>query len=417
MLFRLSTTFRTDATGKRLPDVMEPDIEVAARYYRARDRAAAAQVCDAILLRQPQDFNALHLRGVLLLEQERLEEALEFLRLAEHQRPDEPQLQSHIGDTLLAQQKFAEAADAFRRSLALRPGNYDALNNLGSALSNNLRYEEAITCLRQALAIRPDAPPALYNLGRALLALGRLEEAAESFRAAMAFVGPETEAARLIDLYNSLNEVLIQLRRYDEALAVCRNAPAAIRDAPALQWNESLTLLMLEDFAAGWRKYECRFLVPDHDPPRDGAAPLDLDRVTGKRVLVFPEQGRGDMIQFARYLPLLAARGAHVLVEIYPDLKPLFDTIDGIERVVTPDDDPPDHDLLTALLSLPSAFGTTLATVPSQVPYLRVPLDRLARWRELLGPRTGVRIGVASVRCPTAVTADPPCRPRRWNRC
>ena len=54
--------------------------------------------------------------------------------------------------------------------------------------------------------------------------------------------------------------------------------------------------------------------------------------VAGQRVLVFPEQGRGDMIQFARYLPLLAARGAHVLVEMYAELKPLFETIDGVEQ-------------------------------------------------------------------------------------
>ena len=80
------------------------------------------------------------------------------------------------------------------------------------------------------------------------------------------------------------------------------------------------------------------------------------------------------MIQFARYLPLLAARGAHVLVEMYADLKPLFETIDGVAQVVTPDAaNCRSMTCLTPLLSLPLAFGTSLDTIPAQVPYLRVP--------------------------------------------
>jgi len=395
MQYRLSTQFRTDAEGRRLPDTVEPGIADAARHYRAHDYPAAARVCDAILERQPRHFDALHLRGVLHLEEKQPEAALHYLRRAEQAQSDEPQLQFHIGNAQHALQRHAEAEGAFRRSLALRPGDVDTLNNLGNVLSCGLRHEEAADCFRLALAIRPDAPSALYNLGRALLALDRPESAADSFRAALAFAGPDIDAARLIDLHASLCEALIQQCRYDEALAVCRDAPASIADAPTLQWNESLTLLMLGDYAEGWRKYECRFLVPDHDPPRDGAAPLDLDQVAGQRVLVFPEQGRGDMIQFARYLPLLAACGARVLVEMYADLKPLLETIDGVAQVVTPDAAMPEHDKLTPLLSLPLAFGTSVENIPAQVPYLRAPESRAAGWAVLLPQRTRPRIGIA----------------------
>lgn len=395
MQYRLSAQFRTDAAGNRLPDPAEPGIDTAARHYRARDHAAAARVCDEILERQPHHFDALHLRGVLQLEAERPEEALDYLRRAEQLRPDEPQLWFHIGNALLALRRYDEAAEACRRSLALRPGDVDTLNNLGNALAGALQHEAAIVCFRQALVLRPNAPPVLYNLGRALAALDRLEAAAESFRAVLPLLDSDTETGRLLDVYNGFCDVLIQLGRYDEALAVCRAAPASIADAPALHWNASLTLLMLGHYVEGWRQYEARFLVPGHDPPRAGAVVLDLDRIAGRRVLVVPEQGRGDMFQFARYLPLLAARGAHVLVEIYPDLKPLFETIEGVAQVVTPDCVTPEHDDLTPLLSLPLAFGSLLETIPAQVPYLRVPDRDRVRRAARLGPRTRPRIGVA----------------------
>jgi len=395
MEYRLSAQFRMDAAGRPLPNQTGPSIEAAGRYFRARDYPAAARECDAILALRPHDFDALHLRGVLLLEQKQPAEALDHLQRASEQRTDVAQLHFNIGNALLALKRHGEAVEAFRRALALRPDDPDTLNNLGNALLGDLQYEEAEACLRRTLALRPGSAKPLYNLGRALVSLDRLEEAAACFQQALAAVGPDVEARRLIDLYVNLSDVRVRQCRYEEALAICRGVPQAIADAPAIRWNESLTLLILGDYAEGWRKYECRFLVPDHDSPREGAATLDLDAVAGKRVLVFPEQGRGDMIQFARYLPLLAARGATVLVEMYADLMPLFDCIEGVTCVATPDDPPPQHDLLTPLLSLPVAFGTTLESVPASVPYLSVPQQRLEHWKARLGPRQGPRVGIA----------------------
>lgn len=395
MEYRLSARFRLDAGGRSLPNEAGPSIEQAGHDYRARDYASAARVCDAILALRPDDFDALHLRGVVLLEQQQPADALEHLQRAARQRADVAQLHFNIGNALLALKRHREAAATFRRALELRPADPDTLNNLGNALIGDARYHEAEACLRQALAVRPGTAKPLYNLGRALVWLDRLEEAAACFHHALAAVGPEVEDRRLIDLYVNLCDVRVRQCRYQDALAICRNVPPAIAHAPAIQWNESLTLLVLGDYAEGWRKYECRFLVPDHDPPRVSAATLDLDAVAGQRVLVFPEQGRGDMIQFARYLPLLAARGAAVLVEMYADLIPLFAQIDGVAQATTPDDPTPDHDLLTPLLSLPAAFGTTLDSVPAAVPYLSVPPRHLAQWGARLGPRQGPRVGIA----------------------
>lgn len=392
MLYRMTTQFRTDAQGKRLSDAAGPGIEEAGRLYGARDFAGAEWLCLAIVGREPRHFDALHLLGVLCLEQRRLADAISYLRRAEAERPREPQLHYHLGTTYLALKMHDQAETEFRRTLTARPDHFDALNNLGNALAGAERHQHAIRCFQQALTLRPDAPQPLYNLGRSLASIGRFEEAADTFRSALARrdgAPPE----RLADVCAALCDALIEQARYEEALEACRGVPE-IAGNPVVEWNESLTLLAMGEFTEGWRKYESRFLVPAHDPPWPEATVLDLDKVAGKRVLVMPEQGRGDMIQMVRYLPLLAARGVHVSLEMYDDLTVLLASVDGVENVVGPLDDRPDHDVVTRLLSLPLSFRTELATIPCGVPYLRAPADRTADWQERLGPRTAPRIGL-----------------------
>jgi hypothetical protein len=106
------------------------------------------------------------------------------------------------------------------------------------------------------------------------------------------------------------------------------------------------------------------------------------------------EQGRGDVIQFLRYIRPLAARGAQVRLSVYPDLLPIAREIPEVELALGPDEDEPEYDVLTSLLSLPLAFGTTLATIPAEVPYLRVPASRVGRMKHHLGAQSGPRIGL-----------------------
>src|SRR5262249_20388381 len=114
----------------------------------------------------------------------------------------------------------------------------------------------------------------------------------------------------------------------------------------------------------------------------------------GKHVLLTPEQGHGDMLQFARYAPLLAAHGARVALQTYTELVPLMRTLHSVEHVIALGDPEPQADIVTPLLSLPLAFDTRVATIPATVPYLRAPGERLARWRQRLGPRTRPRVGL-----------------------
>ena len=370
-----------------------PTIEDAARCYGAQDYAGAERCARAVIAADPRHFDALHLLGVLCLNDNRLADAAAYLRCAAAQRPDDAQLQYHLGNAWLGLKLFDAAEAAYRQALRVQPGHIDALGNLGNALAGAGRHRQAIDCFRQALTLRPNTAPNLFNLARSLAALGRYGEAVAQYRAALAY-GGNAPPDRLADVIAGLCHAFIDQERYQEALDACRNVPPQLFGHPAVEWNESLTRLILGDYRPGWRQYETRFLVPEHDPPRAGAAVLDLATVADKRVLVFGEQGRGDVIQFARYLPLLARRGAQVIAEVYPDLRTLVAGMEGVSKAISPGDPQPAHDRLTPLLSLPLAFDTQLASVPAKVPYLAPPADRAEQWAARLGPGAAPRVGL-----------------------
>jgi tetratricopeptide (TPR) repeat protein len=389
MSFGFSHRFSVDALGRPV----EADMAAAGRAYLARDLAAVERICRALIAHDPKDADALHLLGVVCLDRSQPADAVGYLTRAAEERPDDAQVLYHLGTALLGLKQHAQAETALRRAIALRPGDQGALNNLGNALAGSGRYDEAIEYYRQVAPGDAGYVPACFNLGRSLVVLGRPQEAVPAFRAALAQVSADADPGRLADLYTDLGHALAELRRYDEAFAAYR-ATAAVRPQAA-GWNESLLLLLLGRYPEGWRQYESRWGVAGHDPPRADARVPDLAEVAGRRVLLTPEQGHGDMIQFARYVPLLAARGARVTVQTYPELRALLRTLDGVAGVVGLGENEPPADIVTPLLSLPLVFGTRRDTIPAQVPYLRAPPDRLAAWRRRLGPRTCPRVGLA----------------------
>jgi hypothetical protein len=118
----------------------------------------------------------------------------------------------------------------------------------------------------------------------------------------------------LADVTNEIGRILMGLGRPEEALAVCRRFPKRHSGQKSVIWNMSLCRLLLGQFDEGWRAYEYRFDVPEHDPRPEGAIVLDAARIAGKRVPILTEQGRGDILRFIRYAPLLVERDAIVSV-------------------------------------------------------------------------------------------------------
>jgi len=169
-------------------------------------------------------------------------------------------------------------------------------------------------------------------------------------------------------------------------------------------YNEALCRLVLGDFDRGWEMQEWRWKTEqlrDSKHSFTQALWLGHENISGKTILLHAEQGFGDTIQFCRYVPLLAARGARVILEVQEPLRELMTGLVGATQVVCRGDPLPDFDVYCPLLSLPLAFGTRLETIPSAVPYLCASSQRMMDWDTRLGPKRRPRIGLAWSGLPT----------------
>jgi tetratricopeptide (TPR) repeat protein len=301
-----------------------------------------------------------------------------------------------LGLMAIERKDFAAAEGWLRAALAIDPDEPTTLNNLGEVLRRTDRFDAALPCYQRAVALAPDYAEAYDNHGCALTQAGRAAEALPYHRRAIALKHDFALA------HDRLRGALLDLNRHEEALRDLRHATAWEADRAKLRLNEAYVLLTLGRFPLGWKAYEARWdmlvdglpIAPRHaDRPRwNGRA-----RLAGRTLLLHAEQGIGDTLQFVRYVPKLARQGARVIVEAQPSLVPLLRSLDGAAEVMALDAPPPAFDLQCPLLSLPLACGTTLATIPAEVPYLAPPPERVAIWRPRVGRRRAGRrrIGLA----------------------
>ena len=271
---------------------------------------------------------------------------------------------NNLGVALGRQDKLDEAATCYRQSLKLQPDNVNALNNLGVVLVKQSKSDEAVACHRRALELKPSIAETHYNLGVALAEQTLHDEAAASYRRAIELKPDYAEA------YHNLACVHLSQNQLEQAAVACQRAIQLRPDFADAHHSYALALLALGRFAEGWSEYEWRFkqagkqgtLLPK---PRWGEAPL-----AGRTILLRSEQGHGDLLQFIRYAPLIKQRGATVVVECGTAIAGLVATCAGVDRVVAASQPLPSFDVYEPLLSLPGIFGTSLETIPAQVPYL-----------------------------------------------
>ncbi|MEN3111062.1 tetratricopeptide repeat protein [Uliginosibacterium paludis] len=302
-----------------------------------------------------------------------------------------PEVWRELGVLCLLQGRAAEAADCFERLLALQPDDAGACNNLGLARERCGQPAAARAAYEQGLLRAPDHADTLNNLGNLLRALGEHERALAMFDR---LVQIEPQAA---DAHNNRGRVLHELARCAEAGLAYRQALALAPDYAEAHWNAALNLLLEGDYPAGWKAYEWRWKKPSFTSRRRSFRQpqwLGQTSLQGRSLLIHAEQGLGDTLQFLRYLPRLRAAGAEVILEVQPGLKRLCEHAFAGIRVLAQGETLPQTDFHSPLLSLPLAFGDTLASIPCERAYLKPDPAALAAWQQRLASLPGPRIGL-----------------------
>ena len=358
--------------------------EALALIEEGQDAEASARLDLAISARP--DFGEAFALGAFLLERGgKAATALRFYQRALTLKADQPVAWFNLAKLLLRSGRFLDALQALNAGFDWAPGDPDALNTMSATLRALWRLEDSIEAAQAALSKRPLFPEAAVNLGTALLKADRPEAALAAYRRAV---------SQRPDYADAICGEALALR----ALGRLDEARAAFDRAVALGCREAVSGLgcldlMLGDFQRGWEGYEARWVEGKSIAEALGARyPLwEGPSAPPQRVLVIHDHGLGDTIQFARYLPLMIRAGAEPHVLMPSKMHRLIGPLVG-GRIFETEPKDVAFDAQIAISSLPRAFGTRLATIPNDVPYLSPEAWRLPRWSARLGPG-GFRIG------------------------
>lgn len=355
------------------------------------DPAAGIPLLDRSLEIKPDQPAALCNRGIGLRRLGRFEEALASFDRALALAPDLAAVWRNRGAVLHDLQRFDESLSSCNRSIELDPQDATAHMNRGNALQSLKSFAEALDCYEYALKLNPGLADVHHNRCVVLKEFGRCAEALASCNRAIA-LNPASAI-----YYNTLGMVFENLGRLKEAIAEYQHATDLAPDLAEARMNTGMLLLLSGNFAEGWKLNEWRWHIfmqkkfVWHFPQ-----PLWLGEpsLAGKTLLIHAEQGFGDSIQFCRFLPLLEASGARIVFEVPAPLVSLLATLQSDSTIVKWGDPLPEFDLHCPIMSLPLACKTTLASIPASVPYLYADSSRQSFWRQLLGSKTHLRVGL-----------------------
>ena len=362
--------------------------------------------------------------GATLSRQGRHDEALKAFDKAAQLEPDNAERWKQLGDALMDLKRFDHALLSFQHALKLDPRNANAAYKSGLLLHDAGRHEEAVACLNICDELLPERAPALQARARALLALRKFELALSDNLRVNTLVPDNADTLNLIgvclkslgreealawfdralqrlpdsiEILNNKANFLQQLQRFDEALALYDDVRARRLDNVTTNWNWALLKMLLGDFEAGWAGREARFSIPDPSPYPKFNQPMWLgeESIAGKTILVHVDEGLGDTIQFIRYVPMVLARGARVVLAVEPSLVPLLSEFPGVSQCLAHSAPLPAFDMHCPIGSLPLAFNTRLETIPAEASYLPPPRqERIQAWNARFGSHDRLRIGL-----------------------
>jgi tetratricopeptide (TPR) repeat protein len=377
----------------------------ARQSHQLGQHSEALQLYEAVIDQNPLEYSAWCQGASVALEigsPELCPLAVSWAKEAVRLKPMESFAHYVLG---LAYQKAGMgnlAVKAYQQAVALEEDFYQAHVNLGVACNTMGEFEQAQLSLERAIALKPDHAVVHNNLGVTLRSRGQFKRAIECFDRALELKSDDWDAwVNRGFTHSECMNIDLAIRDYEHVLQI---EPTHV---PA-RFNLSLMQLLQGDFESGWLGYETRHRLHESETAQfedvaaytrqfeDLVSQIQLNSTEGgiKPVIeVVCEQGFGDVLQFCRYVPVLADMGFNVRLKAPAPLHSLLTSLRGLFALVLPEDaSSPDTALSLPMMSLPKLLGTQLTNLPSSIPYLGADPQKVIFFQEhinrLLGPRS-----------------------------
>lgn len=357
-----------DPSDQTLTPVAECAIEI---ILRKRPRRAGGAPGEAAVEPGPASIKAMLATAGAHVAAGRLDEAELSYQAALAMDPGELAALVGLGQLCQRREQSAKALEWFDQALDVDPNHVIAIAGRGDALRGLGKLEEAAVAHRKAAELRPAAAGIWVSLAFDLYKLDRFDEAIELCKKVLDRKPNEPNALLHIGL------CLIRMGRVGESIEWYRKSIAAAPEASGAHLNLGIALLTAGELELGWGEYQWRLkderaikvggLKRIPIPEWDGSA------LAGKTIVLRREQGMGDVLQFVRYAPMVAARGGRVVLDVHPTLQRLIAANGRLGEVLTPRNASVQTHFYKHFLSLPYLFGTSLSTIPAEVPYLKAP--------------------------------------------
>ena len=306
--------------------------ELATNYFKENKFALSEKICRKLLAKVPNNPRVNHLLGASLIKQHKTEEAGPFLRRALKASGGKKAYLNTYGIWMLRSGRYDKAMEIFETILRHDPDFAPAYTNIGLVHQRRSHFDAAEIAHRKALELKPEYRAAIHNLGNTLRALKRLDEAEKNLSLALSMKPNDDE---------------IRMDR-----GICR--------------------LLAGNYKEGWEDYEAR-LSSQGERARHNALTIPYwngEEFEGKRLLIYNEQGFGDLIQCARFFPMVKERGGEVYFAGPDPILRLFEVAEGIDGIEKDHSKFEEFDLRLPIFSLPRIFAVDRDNVPADVPYL-----------------------------------------------
>lgn len=327
-------------------------------------------------------------KGVVLTQLEQYDKAADCFMQAINTNKNYTRAYTHAGNALEKSNKHLEAIDVYKKAIEVDPNSAELHHRLAVVYRHLDKFQEAIDELRHAIAKNPTNTIYKLELANTLHLIDGSEEALALYQEIL-ISHPDNHHV----LYN-LGYTLKKLGYIEEALEIYNKVLDIDTNYALARFSRSLVYLTLGDWKRGWKEYEWRWAAYNETAKKFNVPVWDGSDISGKRILLYAEQGLGDTIQFIRYAKLVKDLGAYVIVETQGPLKEILKLCPYIDEVYARGEHIPYFETHIALMSLPLIFKTDVDTTPEIVPYIYAKPELVSYWADKLKDDHNLKIGI-----------------------